>query len=135
MIVVDSSLVMTWYLEDEVTPATERIFDQVTRDGAVVPSLWRLEIANAFRTAIRKNRMTSRYRDESLADLQLLDIVVRDDTHERAWTEILALSDRHGLTPYDASYLELALRERLPLASLDKALLAAARAEGLETLP
>ncbi|KKB12977.1 hypothetical protein VE25_04515 [Devosia geojensis] len=126
---------MTWYLEDEVTPATERIFDQVTRDGAVVPSLWRLEIANAFRTAIRKNRMTSRYRDESLADLQLLDIVVRDDTHERAWTEILALSDRHGLTPYDASYLELALRERLPLASLDKALLAAARAEGLETLP
>ena len=127
-VVIDASLTMTWYFDDETTPATEAILDHVSEAGAVVPGLWRVEVANAFQMALRRKRISSAYRDESLTELAELPITIDTDTDAYAWTTTLRLADRFGLTMYDATYLELAQRRSLPLATLDKELREAAAA-------
>lgn len=133
-LVLDASLTLTWYFEDEATPAAEEVLDRVTANGAVAPPLWRLEIVSAFQTAIRRRRIDAAYRDASLADLERLPITIDGDTDARVWTAALRLSDRYGLTIYDACYLELAQRLNLPLATLDRELRVAASALGLPLL-
>ena len=105
---------------------------RVTSEGAWVPSIWRLEVANGLRTGIRRGRITADIRDQTLTDLGLLDIAIDPETDTQAWKRTVRLSDRFGITPYDAAYLELAQRRSLPLASLDKALCGAARELGVE---
>ena len=134
-IVIDASVTLPWYFQDEATASSEALLDKVVASGAVVPAHWKLEIANAFRTALRKGRIDRDYRDLSLQDLSELVILVDDETVRHAWGTTLALADKHSLTPYDAAYLELALRRNLPLATLDKALQAAAATERVEVLP
>ena len=133
-LVIDASLTMTWYFEDEATPATKDLLDTVARNGAVAPPLWRLEVTNAFQSGIRRKRFDAAYRDESLADLQRLPIILDTETDGHIWTTTLRLSDRYGLTIYDACYLELAQRLNLPLATLDQELRAAGHALGLPLL-
>lgn len=135
MIVVDSSAALAWSFADERTPATLAIAERVRDETALVTSIWPLEVANILRLAAVKGRISIEDRDATLRDLALLPFVVDDQTTQHAWTVTLALADRHGLTIYDASYLELAVRRRLPLATLDKALIAAALAEGVPVLP
>jgi predicted nucleic acid-binding protein len=130
-LVIDASLTMTWYFEDEATPATEELFDIVARTGAVVPPLWRLEVASAFQAGIRRKRIDVAYRDASMADLGQMAIAVDPDTDTHIWTTTLWLSDRYALTIYDACYLELAQRRNLPLATLDLELRGAGQALGL----
>jgi predicted nucleic acid-binding protein len=125
-VVLDASLTLTWYFDDETTPATEAVLDRVSEAGAVVPGLWRLEVANAFQSALRRKRISPEYRNESLTELAQLPITVDADTDTYAWTTTLRLAERFGLTIYDATYLELAQRRSLPLATLDKALREAA---------
>ena len=119
---------MTWYFDDEITPATEAVLNHVSEAGAVVPSLWRLEVANAFQSALRRKRISPEYRDESLVELGELPITLDTDTDTYAWTTTLRLAERFGLTIYDAAYLELAQRRSLPLATLDNELREAATA-------
>jgi len=133
-LVLDASLTMTWYFEDETTPATEEVLNTVAESGAVVPPLWRLEVANGFQSGIRRKRMDVAYRDASIADLRKLPITVDPDTDAHIWTTTLWLSDQYGLTIYDACYLELAQRRNLPLATLDQELRAAGQALGLALL-
>ena len=133
-VVIDASLTMTWYFDDEVSPATEAILDRVSEAGAVVPGLWRLEVANAFQSALRRKRISPAYRDESLAGLAQLPITVDADTDAYVWTTTLRLAERFGLTIYDATYLELAQRRSLPLATLDTALRDAAAALDISLL-
>ena len=133
-LVIDASLTMTWYFEDEATPAAEELLDTVAQDGAVVPPLWRLEVTNAFQSGIRRKRIDKAYRDASIADLGRLPIIIDTDTDSHIWTTTLWLSDRYGLTIYDACYLELAQRRNLPLATLDQELRAAGHALGLSLL-
>jgi len=83
---------------------------------------------SGLRAAVRRTRITVAYRDASLNDLRALAVAVDSGTDYHAWSETLEFSDRYGLTPYDAAYLELALRKNLPLATLDKELLAACNA-------
>jgi predicted nucleic acid-binding protein len=130
-LVIDASLTMTWYFEDEATPATEELLDVVAQTGAVVPPLWRLEVANGFQSGIRRKRIDVAYRDASMADLGRLPITVDPDTDAHIWTTTLWLSDRYGLTIYDACYLELAQRRNLPLATLDLELRVAGQALGV----
>jgi predicted nucleic acid-binding protein len=127
--VIDSSITLAWYFDDEETEATRDLFDQVVEHGAVVPELWRYEVANALQMAVRRSRIDARYRDESLADLDALDIAVDPECDTYVWSATLRLAERHGLTIYDAAYLELAQRLRLTLATLDAALIRAGRAE------
>lgn len=127
-VVIDASLTLTWYFDDETTPAAEAILDRVSETGAVVPGLWRLEVANAFQSALRRKRISPEYRDESLTELTQLPITIDADSETYAWTTTLRLAERFGLTIYDATYLELAQRRSLPLATLDKELREAAAA-------
>ena len=127
--VIDASLTM--YFEDEATPATEELLDVVARGGAVVPPLWRLEVVSGFQSAIRRKRIDAAYRDASMADLGRMPITVDPDTDAHLWTTALRLSDRYGLTIYDACYQELAHRRNLPLATLDLDLRVAGQALGL----
>jgi predicted nucleic acid-binding protein len=133
-LIIDASLTMTWYFEDEATKASKDLLDTVARDGAMAPPLWRIEVANAFQSGIRRKRIDAAYRDASLADLGRLPISIDADTDAHVWTTTLRLSDRYALTIYDACYLELAQRRNLPLATLDQALRAAAQALGLPLL-
>ena len=133
-LVLDASFALSWYFEDERTPAADALLDRVADQGAMVPGLWRLEIANGLRTAIRRNRIDQGFRDRAIAQLARLPINVDPDTDRYAWTTILYLADRFALTPYDAAYVELAQRLMLPLATLDEQLRAAATALGIGLL-
>jgi predicted nucleic acid-binding protein len=133
--VLDASLTLAWYFDDEATPAVDSVLTAVTHGGAVVPPLWRLEVANGFQFAIRRKRIDRRYRDDSLAELRLLPIEIDRECDVRVWSSALPLADRFGLSVYDACYLELAQRRDLPLATLDAPLRSAAAALGLRTTP
>ncbi len=133
-LVLDSSATLAWIYGDETTDAIRAIFDQVADAGAFVPSLWRLEVGNSLTVAVRRGRIDADFRRAALDDLALLEIVVDQSTDSHAWTEALSLADRFGLTLYDAAYLELARRRRLPLATLDAALVRAATPLGVGVL-
>ena len=133
-VVLDSSATLAWIHGDERTAAIEAVFDRVAERGALVPSLWHLEVANSLTVAVRRERISPAERTDALADLAQLDIAVDDETEQHAWKATMQLADLHGLSIYDATYLELAQRKRIPLVTLDKALLRAAKAAGVEVL-
>lgn len=126
-LVLDCSAALAWFFEDEQTDAIKDLLQRVAGGGAVVPSLWRLEVANGLQTAVCRGRITTVHRDAPPADLGVLSIVVDAETDRYAWSTTLELADRFRLTAY-AAYLELASRRRLPLASLDQPLRTAANA-------
>jgi predicted nucleic acid-binding protein len=78
-VVIDASITLPWYFQDQATASTEALLDRVMASGAVVPGHWRLEIANAFRTSLRKGRIDREYRDLSLQDLSDLVIQIDDE--------------------------------------------------------
>lgn len=134
-LVLDSSATLAWIFGDESTPAIESIFDQIAERGAIVPALWMLEVANSLTVAVRCERISPQERNDALADLSALEISIDPETEQHAWKATLQLAELHGLTIYDAVYLELAQRKRLPLVTLDRALLSAAGAAGVDVLP
>jgi predicted nucleic acid-binding protein len=131
-LVIDSSMTLAWYFEDEKTESSLAVLRRVADAGAIAPALWRLEVLNGLQVAVRRGRIDSAYRDASLADLQALVIAIDPATNRQAWSATLRLCERFGLTPYDAAYLELAQRRQLPLATLDAALIRAARAVNVQ---
>ncbi len=133
-LVIDSSITLAWFFADERSAAADAVLHQVTESGAVAPSLWRLEVANALQMAVRKKRIAAAFRDASLLDLRALEIEIDPETDRQAWATTLELADRYRLTLYDAAYLELAQRRRLALASLDREMRAAGRALGMTVL-
>ena len=132
--VLDSSATLAWVYSDETTEPIRHVFNLVGENGAWVPGLWKLEVANILEMGVRRGRHDAAFRDSTLADLALLPIRVDTETDRQAWGPTLQLSERHRLTLYDAAYLELALRRGLPLASLDADLRRAAQAEGVAIL-
>jgi predicted nucleic acid-binding protein len=133
-LVLDSSATLAWIHDSETTAAIRLVFERVAEDGAVVPSLWRLEVANGLTMAVRRRRIDQALRDAALADLALLDIIADTQSDAVAWGETLGLADRFGLTVYDAAYVELAQRRGLPLATLDRPMRDAAREVGVVVL-
>lgn len=133
-LVLDGSATLAWLYPDETTAAILAVFDQVIQDGATVPDLWRIEIANSLTVGVRRGRITLDERAASLSDLSDLVVVTDRETGTRIWSDTLQLADRHKLTVYDATYLELALRLSLPLATLDEDLRAAAKRERVPLL-
>ncbi|HVM74838.1 MAG TPA: type II toxin-antitoxin system VapC family toxin [Candidatus Saccharimonadales bacterium] len=133
--VIDASLALCWFFHDEQTTASMNVLDQVSDNGAVVPALWRLEVANAFQVSIKRRRINHAYRDSSLTRLQALPIEVDSETDAQAWESTLRIADRFQLTLYDAAYLELALRRHLPIATRDDKLAEAARLASVAVIP
>jgi predicted nucleic acid-binding protein len=110
------------------------LVEQIKARGAWVPTLWRLEVANAVQMAFRRGRLTAVDRGEILTDLGTWPIEQDSRTDEFAWSDTLLLAEVHRLTVYDSTYLELAIRRSLSLATLDLKLRAAAEAEGVRLL-
>lgn len=133
-LVLDASFALAIALEEAGPHAGAAILDRLARDGAVVPPIWRFEVANGLLVAVRRKRLEASRPVAILSEFNLLNIVVDSSSGDRAWGPAFALADRHRLSLYGASYLEVALRLGAPLASLDRALGRAARSEGVETL-
>jgi predicted nucleic acid-binding protein len=133
-LVLDASMTIAWLFDDERTAAAHAVMRRVVAQGAIVPTLWRLEVANVLRNAARRGRCDDAYVDRSIDRLGRLVIRSDEETDQHAWGPIRQLSREEELTMYDAAYLELAVRRRAPLATCDQALLAAARRRGLEVL-
>lgn len=127
--VLDCSVACAWLLEDESVPGADRILQQAGTHGAAAPGLFWAELRNALVMAERRGRLTPQQTGEALAELEALDIDL-DHTPDDATT--LRLARDHRLSVYDALYLELAIRQRRELASLDKALRRAAGLEGID---
>jgi predicted nucleic acid-binding protein len=128
-LVLDSSVALAWIYIEETTQAVREVESRVISNGAWVPSVWRLEVANVLEMGVRRGRHNPAFRDATLADLALLPINVDAETDKYAWNTTLRVAARHHLTLYDAAYLELAQRRGFPLATLDKELRTAARKE------
>jgi predicted nucleic acid-binding protein len=132
--IVDCSLTMSWCFPEEATDASSAIQDRMAHETAIVPMHWFLEVANVLAMAEKKKRITHAKSAEFLTLLEDLEIEADGEAAGRAFSHILALSRSHGLTSYDATYLDLALRKRLPLASLDDELRSAAKKTGIQVL-
>ena len=129
--VLDTSVAASWLLEPEETTISVRAEALLRSDGATVPHLWLLEIRNALLSAERRGRVEEAIVTTFLNWLSTLPIVVDQNQDLRA---VMGLARAWRLTTYDAAYLELAQRRSLPLASLDRALVAAARGAGVTLL-
>jgi predicted nucleic acid-binding protein len=133
--VLDCSIAVTWCFADEASPATDALLDQMQEQGAIVPALWHLEVGNVLVQAERRGRIAAGDMAARIELLRRLPITTDDETARRALRDTLALAREHGLTTYDASYLELATRRGLPLATRDRKLQEAASRMAIELLP
>lgn len=135
MLVLDASIALAWLIPDETDPGCDALLPRVEAEGAAVPAIWALEVGNILLLAERRARITPAGRLAAQAMLLALPIEPQPADTLSAWGDAAPLALRHRLSLYDATYLELALRRGLPLATRDKALAAAARAERVTLLP
>lgn len=134
-VVLDTSITMAWCFNDEATPYTEELLNWCASGIAFhVASIWPMEVTNVLLNAQRRARVTEERIQEFLDILFRLPIHVDPVLMKRAVNDIRKLAHAHRLTSYDAAYLELALREGLPLASLDNDLKKAALASGVRLI-
>ncbi len=125
--VLDNSIVMSWCFQDEASTYADAVLDALEGSHAIVPSVWPLEVANVLLVAERKRRLSRADTARFILLVRSLPLGVEDETPDRIMGEILALARESGLSSYDASYLDLAIRKGLPIATLDKGLRKAAR--------
>jgi predicted nucleic acid-binding protein len=130
--VIDCSVCLPWYFRDEASPFCDQLGLAIHRSVVWVPSLWRAELVSAVVNAQRGKRITGERRREVLQNAD--ELPLRVDHDMPSIVELNELSASHELTPYDAVYFELARRRKLPLATLDAALVKAARAAKLALL-
>ena len=133
--VVDASLALAWWFEDEGSSRTNILLERLRQgDQIVVPAHWPTEILNGLLVAQRRKRISAGQPALFWDEIERLPIETEPAlTSDRAKT-VLALSEKHSLTVYDAAYLELALRRGLPLGTLDADLRNAAHAESVALL-
>jgi predicted nucleic acid-binding protein len=129
--VLDASVAACWAFEDEDHPTATLALERIRSDQARVPSLWWFEVRNTLIINERRGRLAEADTAAFLRGLSRLGVTV-DRLPEEAG--VMTLARKHRLTVYDASYLELAQREALPLATLDADLIRAARAENLSLI-
>lgn len=129
--VLDASFTFQWLFQDEASPEGYAALAVVGREGAIIPALWFIEVTNVLGMAERRGRMQPDGLRDALRLLRSLPLAV-DEPPSLAWSEpVLQLMRAHRLTAYDATYLELACRRGLPLATKDRDLLVAALAVGV----
>ncbi len=133
-LVLDASMAIASLFVEEQTDRVREVVRMVASEGAVVPSIWRLEVANALSMAVRRGRCDEAHFAESLTRFERLPIAADDQTDRNAWGATLELAREQRLTVYDAAYLELAIRLGLPLATGDRELIAAAQRLGVALL-
>ena len=127
--VADNSVVIAWFSRSQATPYTDRFYKRLSNDEVVVPSVWPYEFSNALAVLERRKLLSAALADEIIRSAARL--VSRVDTPPAPPATLLALARRNGLSAYDAAYLELAQRLRVPLAAKDSPLATAAKNLGL----
>lgn len=132
--VLDCSTTMAWIFPDEATEATDRLLQSLAEEQAFAPALWPVDVANAFLVAIRRGRVEADEWPWVRHVLETLPIVIDPVDGPRVWSPVVDLGRANGISIYDAMYLELALRMRLPLATLDHGLARAAQAVDVDVL-
>lgn len=134
--VLDSTVTMAWCFTDEATEFSETQLSRLSdlTDSAIVPALWLYEVVNVAELAVRKGRITEEKASAFLQSLADLPIEIETPTQRQMFVSVRALVGQHKLTAYDASYLEVAIRQRLPIATLDNALAHAAQNAGIDLL-
>jgi predicted nucleic acid-binding protein len=133
--VLDNSVTMRWFFGDgkpQELAYAEKVLDAMKKDNALVPATWGLEVANVIARAEAKGLVTEARSGAFLEMLDGVDIDVDSATFAQALSDTLQLARRYKLSSYDASYLELALRLGMPLATLDEDLQKAAKKAGVK---
>ena len=120
--VLDCSVVMAWCFEDEADAYADSVLNRLSESEAVVPCIWPLEVANVLLVAERRKRLTEAASFQFAGLLAELPITIDYESSDRALSEILFLGRQQGLSSYDTAYLELAMREGIPLATRDNRL-------------
>ena len=132
-LVLDASATLTWCFEDEAMPWTDALLASLRAgDEAIVPLHWSAEVANTLLVAVRRGRISREKANGFFSDLRALPIRIDHESSEAVFDEVFKLAEQYRLTIYDAAYLELAIRQGLPLATLDNDLRKAARASGVQ---
>lgn len=132
--VLDCSLAAAWCFLDEATDATTKLLQRMESEAALVPAWWYLELTNVLAMAERKGRIDREQVAEFIALIESFQLEEESEAPRRAFHHLLPLCRSAQLTSYDAVYLDLAIRRRLPLASLDEPLRKAAKKRRVKLL-
>jgi predicted nucleic acid-binding protein len=127
---LDNSVAMRWHLESENSDDqryAEAVLVSLAEAGARVPNLWHLEVANVLLGAEKRGDTSIGEAERFIAQLENLPIKVAPSTANQSFSRVMALARAYKLSSYDAAYLELAIREGIPLATLDTDLIKAAK--------
>ena len=131
-LVIDASVALCWCFPDERSTYADKILGELGEKQAIVPSLWAIELANSLLVGERRKRLTAADIANFLDILKDLPVDTDDESAPRALSDTWSLARRLGLSAYDGCYLELAMREGLPLATLDVQMKKAAKAAGVK---
>lgn len=132
--VIDNSVTMSWCFADEANPYADEILDHLSGHTAIVPFIWTLEVVNVLLVAERRKRLRQVDSLRFLTLLSALPIVVDHQEEKGMMKGLLTLGRSSDLSSYDAAYLDLAMRNNCPIATLDKKLLEAANKAGVPVL-
>ena len=130
-LVVDNSVVMSWCFEDQANPYADSILRKLTEAVVYVLSVWPFEVVNVLAAAERKKCISEADSVRFISLLSQLPIIVQYESPEKGMKDLLGLARAHNLSSYDASYLDLAMRMGLPMATLDERLKRAAKSSKL----
>jgi len=120
-IVIDASVTLSWCFPDEQTQTSMDVLDRLKAgEQALVPAFWALEVVNTLLVGERKGRITAEQTRVFLDTLRILNPTLDYASLEQVAGPIQIICRDHHLTPYDALYIELALRSGCPLATLDQ---------------
>lgn len=133
---VDSSVVLSWLFEDELSKSSSAILDSIIYESytCLAPYLIRFEVPNAVLMALKRKRISHEIAKKILVFFDILPIEIDTGSQLQTTKTIYSIAEKHGLTIYDASYLELAMRLQLNLATYDKDLIKAAKVEKVKVL-
>ncbi len=129
--VLDGSVALAWCFTDEADAYADAVAHQLSKRQAVVPVIWHLEVTNAMLVGERRGRCAQTDTKNWTTFLSALPLFVDEHFPSRFFGDVLSLARAQTLSTYDAAYLELAMRRRLSLATLDARLKAAAAAVGV----
>ena len=131
--VADASVAIAWVHPGQATPETDAMLDRLAAgDSLVVPALWPLEVANALTVLRRRRKLTPDEARTAIEIIRELPAVIDHEAAALAFTRLVDLASSHELTVYDATYIELATRRQLPLASNDARMKQAAIRSGVD---
>jgi predicted nucleic acid-binding protein len=131
-IVLDASCMLAAFLPDEMIGGAADIVEVALTTGAIVPAIWRLEVVNGTLQAHRRGRFDADVLQTLLGEFAKIVVTIDQDGASAPWGPVADLARKHHLSAYDASYLELARRRGLPLATLDTKLRRAAGQESVK---